>query len=115
MNIRLLFALLIIIGAGIAEAQSPDTKSANVIMPGCRHFLSTSADFGSGVCAGQVNALAQTGRLMTQSLANCVPEGVTNEQLVRVVVAYIDRIPERTHEPFILLAIEALHAAWPCK
>jgi hypothetical protein len=39
----------------------------------------------------------------------------TNDQLVRVVVAYIDARPERMHESFAVVALEALQAAWPCK
>jgi hypothetical protein len=32
-----------------------------------------------------------------------------------VVVAYIERRPQRMHEDFGVLAVEALHEAWPCK
>ena len=44
----------------------------------------------------------------------CKPANVTNFQMVRVVVKYIDDRPERQHENFKVLAIEALGAAWPC-
>jgi hypothetical protein len=44
-----------------------------------------------------------------------VPDGVTNRQGVAVVVKYIEARPERMHERFSVLAIEALTAAWPCK
>jgi hypothetical protein len=32
-----------------------------------------------------------------------------------VVLAYIQRRPQRMHEDFQDLAIEAFHEAWPCK
>jgi hypothetical protein len=38
-----------------------------------------------------------------------------NNQLVRVVVAYIDQRPARLHESFLNLALEALTDAWPCQ
>ena len=38
-----------------------------------------------------------------------------DEQTVRVVVQYIDSRPERMHEDFKKLALEAMKAAWPCK
>jgi Rap1a immunity proteins len=41
--------------------------------------------------------------------------GVTNRQAMAVVVKYIEARPERMHEHFGLLAVEALTAAWPCK
>jgi Rap1a immunity proteins len=46
--------------------------------------------------------------------SSCRPQGVTTGQMVRVVVAYIERRPERMHEDFRRLAIEAWHEAWPC-
>jgi len=40
---------------------------------------------------------------------------VTTVQSVAVVVKYIEARPERMHELFGVLALEALTAAWPCK
>ena len=45
----------------------------------------------------------------------CAPDSVTNFQIVRVVVKYIDDRPARQHENFRELAREALRAAWPCR
>jgi Rap1a immunity proteins len=44
-----------------------------------------------------------------------MPDGVTREQAVRVVIAYIDAQPAWMHENFGVLALEALREAWPCK
>jgi hypothetical protein len=44
-----------------------------------------------------------------------IPLGVDNEQMLNVVVKYAADHPERTHEPFPLIAFTALHEAWPCK
>ena len=46
----------------------------------------------------------------------CVPLNVTNGQATRVVVKYIDERPQRQHEAFAPLVIEALSGAFPsCK
>ena len=45
----------------------------------------------------------------------CVPHKVTGGQLVSVVVRYLRNHPERLHEPFLGLAVDARHDAWPCK
>jgi hypothetical protein len=45
----------------------------------------------------------------------CVPEVATPEQGVGVVIKYIEARPERMHEPFGKLALEALEEALPCK
>ena len=44
----------------------------------------------------------------------CAPPDVTLGQEVRVVVQYITARPERMHEPFVILADEAIRTAW-CK
>jgi hypothetical protein len=45
-----------------------------------------------------------------------MPEGQTTvAQQVRIVAAYIDARPNRLHEDFRVLALEALKDAWPCK
>jgi Rap1a immunity proteins len=36
-------------------------------------------------------------------------------QAVKAVVAYIDQHPERLHERFEVLALEAMQQAWPCR
>jgi hypothetical protein len=44
-----------------------------------------------------------------------IPEKVTLLQLVRGVIAYIEARPQRMHESFNDLALEALRTAWPCR
>ena len=93
-----------------------DLFSANAIMPGCREFNSPSGGngtiaFKTGLCLGIVTTFDMAG----SHVNICSPNKVTNNQLVRVVVKYIDDRPARWHEDFRLLAQEALHAAWPCK
>jgi Rap1a immunity proteins len=93
-----------------------DLFSANAIMPGCREFNSPSGSngaitFKTGLCLGIVSTFNMIGSYVNI----CSPDNVTNNQLVRVVVKYIDDRPARWHEDFRLLAQEALFAAWPCK
>src|SRR6266550_2415689 len=44
-----------------------------------------------------------------------IPRDVTYEQMVRVVIRYIEARPNRMHEPFRSLALEAIVGAWPCR
>jgi hypothetical protein len=87
-----------------ASAQS----SANEMLSGCTPPLREA--LRQGRCAGYV-----AGLVYARSVFLCVPEGATPEQGVRVVVKYIEARPERMHEPFGKLALEALEEAWPCK
>lgn len=45
----------------------------------------------------------------------CLPEGSTNCQYIRVLVAYLRSHPEKLHEKHIALTLSTFHEAWPCK
>ena len=45
----------------------------------------------------------------------CPSDGVRTGQMVAVVVRWIEQRPQRWHENFKVLALLALHEAWPCK
>jgi len=104
-----------LIAAMSGFAYAEDANSANYIMPGCRLYLQPSlpANGMDGIDAGRCSGLVSG--LFYAAIDVCNPAGVTTEQLVRVVVQYIDNRPARLNESFNLLAVEALRAAWPCK
>jgi hypothetical protein len=86
------------------------------MMPGCHHFLQPDTPptdakvyLIAATCVGLVEGLAYA------RPGICTPPNVTRGQAVRVVVKYIDDRPQRLHEDFRELALEALRAAWPCK
>jgi len=65
-------------------------------------------------CVGVIDGISFVGSSLSPPYASCLPKGVTNEQLKRVVVAYMNARPERLHYPFKVLVIEALATTWPC-
>src|SRR5215472_9859597 len=98
-------------------------SSANFILPGCKTALTDQIavkdrydlTFLAGRCLGVITtvsgvlgAVERAGaatRLFSKFCA-APPHGVTNEQLIRVVVRYIDARPQRMHEDFRALTIE---------
>ena len=86
-------------------------------MPACQHFFTDPprVGFKEGVCAGLIEGLGYTAGLLPDPFKSCAPKGVTNLQSARVVLAYIEHRPQRMHEDFRKLVLEALHNAWPCK
>jgi Rap1a immunity proteins len=106
----LLAALMLSGGSVLAE---DNNRSANSVMHGCRSLVDGNDhdDFLAGVCLGLIWAIDDWGQV---DKLICRP-AVTNEQMARVVVQYIDARPARMHETFFILALEALTAAWPCK
>jgi hypothetical protein len=110
---KLIAAVLI---ALTMPASAADNKgSANSYMPGCRGFIAdnwaTGDAYQRGQCIGFIAGLIYE----ASGTDLCLPSGVTHEQGVRVVIAYIEGRPQRMHESFGQLAREALTAAWPCK
>jgi hypothetical protein len=101
----------IILNCGVAFGEV-DQSSANYVMRGCHAWVnkdtSSNTLLEQGICFGMIKGLSY-------NTGVCPPISATHGQAVRVVMQYIDERPERMHENFILLAREALQAAWPCK
>ena len=79
-----------------------------------------------GRCSGIIHGLIEMFGLLqeeqaageiqlNQRLCTVIPEGVTPQQLVDVVVKFGEAHPEVTHEPFVLLTLVAINETWPCK
>jgi Rap1a immunity proteins len=109
------FAVAILVALTM-PASAEDLNSANFLLPGCKGWLDREKKLPApdealvqGFCAGFVVGLVYGAG------GNCQPKGVTHNQSIAVVIKYIEARPERIHEPFVVLALEALIAAWPCK
>jgi hypothetical protein len=94
-------------------ASAEDTTTANQMLPGCKGLLDDRMTSGvsvyqQGRCGGYVASLVYG----VGEQEFCSPKGVSIGQAVAVV---IKARPERMHEQFGDLALEALKAAWPCK
>jgi hypothetical protein len=106
--------LIAVIALNCGATFGQDTDSANYVMPACRATLNRDLQTQvllpmSMLCAGLVEGIhfAASGV--------CHDQRVTREQVLRVVVKYIDDRPARLNENFKALALEALQAAWPCR
>jgi hypothetical protein len=62
------------------------------------------------MCTGMIHALAL--RLFLRGYASL---RAACGQIRQVIIQYIDALPQRPHEVFLDLAIEALQLAWPCQ
>jgi hypothetical protein len=104
-----------------ARADEPNPVTAQAYLPACREAANETfrgngvAIFDVGKCAGVVDALLFMRDKLDPSVRSCVPAGATPGQAIAIAVRYIDQRPERWNEPFVRLAAEALHAAWPCR
>src|SRR5262245_16926433 len=119
---RLLLGLAILLASlTVAQAQpATDDTSANSVFLGCKSYAETERatvqllQLGN-FCSGVVHGLAYVGKALPPEVQSCVPPTSTTKQLARVVVRYIEARPQRMHEDFRNLTLEALHNSWPCK
>jgi len=87
------------------------------MLPACRAFIADNAPsdidgvFQAGRCIGLMQGLGYPSRLF----GVCPPDEVTLAQRARVAVTYVEARPERMHEDFRALAVEAMQKVWPCK
>jgi Rap1a immunity proteins len=113
------------------NAAVEDTNSADFMLPFCRL---TQKEMGAdinkaanhGRCLGVVEGVSRMFSLLEEAqaagaarldplLCTAIPANITNEQLVSVVVEYVEAFPELTHRPFPVVAMSAIRLAWPCK
>jgi len=99
------------------NAHGDSTGSANELLPHCRNVANqTRIDnsdntFLRGICLGIVIGARHS---MDNGSMYCTPSNVTNRQMLKVAVKYMDDNPGILHEPFIHLAMMSFVKTWPC-
>ena len=105
-----IFASLQLASGMVGAEENPYT--ANDLLKDCKASLlegvAVPRPFYSGLCMGLVAGVHYI------DAKSCAPDNATNNQLMRVVLAYIEVRPQRMNEEFMKLAAEALRSAWPC-
>lgn len=112
--------------AAIALAAWPipcEARTGSELLSDCTAGLRTLAGESrqssarAGACFayldGYVNAMA-VARVMSNQVPVCMPNGVTIEQVARVVVKYLTDHPETLHFEAGALTGHALKSAFPC-
>ncbi len=127
----ILLAALIGLTITTANAAVEGLQSANDLLPYCRLTQEQAASNARnaqnlGLCMGVVEGVSKTFMLLKEAqtagvaqldplLCMSIPEGVTRQELVDVVVKYAEAFPELTERPFAVLVMSALRVAWPCR
>jgi hypothetical protein len=117
-RLMMMVSVLAVLSTNAAAADKTD-HSANYFLPSCRDFVNgdfAKLPFKQGHCVGLIEGLAVfSPDLPYERHRACPPDDTTVAQLATVVVRWIDQWPQRWHEDFRVLALEAMHEAWPCK
>jgi hypothetical protein len=76
------------------------------------------------LCVAYITGIAEVTQLIAlkadesdvrRRLGFCRPVGVINQQVVDVVVAYLENTPKDRHLPALVNILNALHNNWPCE
>lgn len=122
---RILAASIAVLAIATATyAQPTGLNTGNDLLRMCRgavdpSVVSTSeAGYDAIFCMGFVHGLEEAHTLISSIQPGaklfCIPAGVTLNQLVRVIVKYLQDRPEDLHDRGVLLAVGALARAFPC-
>jgi Rap1a immunity proteins len=105
----------------VTATAAAEDYSANYWLPHCKEVVEQrpidEGRFGLAMfCAGVVQGIAVMA-LNAPEAGRCakLPQEVSRQQLVQVVVRYIEARPQRMNGFFPSLVLEALREAWPCK
>jgi hypothetical protein len=123
---RSLFAAPIIwalLAAPAAAQKATFDLTGNAIFPGCKSVAESPGRAQTldelamaNFCIGALSALVGLSPYLSGPKWNsCAPRNLDPQQLARVVVKFLEAHPERMHEDFRGLALEAIHDAWPCR
>jgi Rap1a immunity proteins len=116
--VRVIVSAALIASVIEAAAQQPAQDVAT--FRGCKALAEGgTADAqlqGAGMfCAGFAFGLASVAQYLSPpGLRSCAPATFTASQLASIIVKYAEAHPERMHEDFRQLTLEAFHDAWPC-
>jgi len=117
MNIGIMVVgMLAALGCGEAMA-----ANGNDLLKWCQDVDSdntaTKSSFGSGYCMGTMSTVYTLVNYINSGLSveMCPPPEVTNEQMARIVVKYLQQSPEVLHLDAAALTFSALRTAYPCK
>ncbi len=129
-NIIRIFAVLFLslLGASICKAETVEEMVSNchsvVNAPVSNDQVMIREDRASGICWGAFLVFQQMIMIVDYPSDKhplhpffkvCAPEESTRTQLIAVFYEYAKKHPERYHEDFFFVALDAERAAFPCK
>ena len=94
---------------------SAETDSANFWLPHCAATSVPPDKVGFAILIGECRGMLAALGFTAPRYGVCIPDDVTKGELRRVVIYYVTARPQRHHELFMTLAMEAMQQAWPCR
>lgn len=71
--------------------------------------------FDQGACFGRLQVLLSLGRYLPPELRFCPSESSSIAEGLTILIDYVADQAERRERSFLVVAVEAFQAAWPCE
>jgi hypothetical protein len=112
---RLIWILMLLLSSSLPSVAQENIRSANSMLPHCKAGLeSNTLDPIGGRCLGIIATLAFVSRVLPDDLKFCSPSTATVEQMLNMVIGYVESHPEHLPQDFRLAALIAMGQAYPC-
>ena len=111
-----LFGMLLLLVSVSTDGQHRvSTTTGNSLLETCSSVGKADELFCLGYIGGVADVDGLEGATFPERQRSCVPDNVSNGQLMDVVVKYLKEHPEERHMLAAILIVEALTKAFPCK
>lgn len=99
-------------------------RTGNDFITPCKDYireggLTPDQSFNAGMCAGVIKGVRMSlfylGITTPQMSTACIPASITDGQITRIFLKFLDNYPEQLHNDATVLLITSLKAAFPCK
>ena len=110
-----LVSTLVCSHAGAVEYTSEYLESGRGLLEDCED---AGSNFNSGYCLGFIHGMCSMHDYAARKYSArlyCAPDEVTNGQVRRIIIKFLKDHPNRLHETDLILAVDALREAFPCK
>lgn len=117
----LIAACLFLLTVCVGPVHGNDMGTGHFLLNACKSFLAAGAkgDFNAGYCLGFIQSNEQEEMVRkisdTAKKMYCMPKDITDEQLVRVLIKYLEAHPEQLHLAASQLVWMAYSSVWRCK
>lgn len=107
------------VSAGGGGAQFVEPPDGEQLLVTCREFVDlvdrrlVDKDTPGALCVGLIRGVIDTAKSLSNMV--CVPDNLDFDQLVRVIVKYLEDNPDTRGDRDTLLILKGLVAAFPCR
>jgi hypothetical protein len=107
---------LVFLSACVWPQSANAYTTGNDLQDDCSAALQGQSGARAGLCMGFIDGYRELAVMTQPSNAKllCLPDAVSNGQLLRVIAKYLGQHPERLHLPAAQLIYDATNDAFPC-